>query len=72
MNACRQSVSFPIESFAHDSGRTLAHAEFGIRRDLQIPTAEEEIRRYSSQYSASLRAHPNGVEVNLTEQPDNR
>jgi hypothetical protein len=30
-----------------------------IRRDLQIPTVKEEIRRYSSQYSARLRAHPN-------------
>jgi hypothetical protein len=29
-----------------------------IRRDLQIPTVKEEIRRYSSQYSARLRAHP--------------
>jgi hypothetical protein len=36
-----------------------------IRRDLQIPT---EIRRYSSQYSA----HPNGLAVNLMEQPDNK
>jgi hypothetical protein len=38
------------------------------RRDLQTPTAKEEIRRYSSQYSA----HPNGLVVNLTEQPGNR
>jgi hypothetical protein len=28
-----------------------------IRRDLQTPTVKEEIRRYSSQYSARLRAH---------------
>jgi hypothetical protein len=43
-----------------------------IRRDLQIPTVKEEIRRYSSQYSARLSAHPNDVVVNLTELPDNR
>jgi hypothetical protein len=29
-----------------------------IRRDLQIPTVKEEIRRYSSQYSASLHNRP--------------
>jgi hypothetical protein len=43
-----------------------------IRRDLQIPTVNEEIRRYSSQYSARLSAHPNGPIVNLLELPDNR
>jgi hypothetical protein len=43
-----------------------------IRRDLQIPTVKEEIRRYSSQYSARLSAHPNGLIVNLMELPDNR
>jgi hypothetical protein len=29
-----------------------------IRKDLQIPIVKEEIRRYSSQYSARLSAHP--------------
>jgi hypothetical protein len=43
-----------------------------IRRDLQTPTVKEEIRRYSSQYSARLSAHPNGLVVNLMEQTDNR
>jgi hypothetical protein len=43
-----------------------------IRRYLQIPTVKEEIRRYSSQYSARLRAHPNDLTVNLIELPDNR
>jgi hypothetical protein len=42
------------------------------RRDLQIPTVKEEIRRYSSQYSARLIGHPNDLIVNLTELPDNR
>jgi hypothetical protein len=43
-----------------------------IRRDLQIPTVKEEIRRYSSQYSARLSPHPNDLIVNLIEQPDNK
>jgi hypothetical protein len=34
-----------------------------IRRDLQIPTVKEEIRRYSSQYSAHLSTHPNDLMV---------
>jgi hypothetical protein len=41
-----------------------------IRRDLQIPTIKEEIRCYSSQYSA--RIHPNDLIVNIFELPDNR
>jgi hypothetical protein len=40
-----------------------------IRRDLQIPTVTEEIRRYSSQYSARLSAHQNDLIVNLIELP---
>jgi hypothetical protein len=36
-----------------------------IRRDLKQPTVKGEIRRYSSQYSARLSAHPNGLVVNL-------
>jgi hypothetical protein len=36
-----------------------------IQRDLQIPTVKEEIRHYSSQYSAGLSAHSN----DLTEKP---
>jgi hypothetical protein len=43
-----------------------------IRRDLQTPTVKEENRRYSSQYSARLSAHPNGLVVNLIELPDNK
>jgi hypothetical protein len=39
-----------------------------IRRDLQTPTVKEEIRLYSSQYNA----RPNGLVVNLMEQPDNK
>jgi hypothetical protein len=34
-----------------------------IRRDLQIPTVKEEIRRYSSQYSARLSARLNDLTV---------
>jgi hypothetical protein len=43
-----------------------------IRRDLQIPTVKGEIRRYISQYSARLNAHPNDLIVNLMQLPDNR
>jgi hypothetical protein len=43
-----------------------------IRRDYQTPTVKEEIRLYSSQYSGRLTAHPNGLEFNLMELPDNR
>jgi hypothetical protein len=43
-----------------------------IRSDLQTPTVTIEIRRYSSQYSARLSAHPNGLVVNLMDQPDNK
>jgi hypothetical protein len=43
-----------------------------IRRDLHTPTVTEEIRRYSSQYSARLSAPPNDLIVNLIELPDNR
>jgi hypothetical protein len=43
-----------------------------IRRDLQIPTVKEEIRRYSSQYSDHLSAHPNDLIVNLIDLPDKR
>jgi hypothetical protein len=41
-------------------------------RDLQIPTVTEEIRCYSSQYSAHLSAHPNDLIVNLIQLLDNR
>jgi hypothetical protein len=43
-----------------------------IRRDLETPTAEQEILRYSSQYSAFLSAHINDLLVNLMKLPDNR
>jgi hypothetical protein len=56
---------FPIESLAHDSGRTLVRVEYGYWKDLQIPTVKEEIRRYSSQYSDRLCVHPNDLIVNL-------
>jgi UV DNA damage repair endonuclease len=68
----RNSRTFPIESLAHDSGCTLACVEYGIQKDLQIPTVKQEIRRYSSQYSARLSARPNDLIVNLIELPDNR
>jgi hypothetical protein len=36
-----------------------------IRRDLQTPTTKEEIRHYSSQYSALLSIHSNDLVVKL-------
>jgi hypothetical protein len=42
-----------------------------IRKDLQTRSVEVEIRRYSSQHSAHLIAHPNDLIVNLMEQPNN-
>jgi hypothetical protein len=43
-----------------------------IPRDIQTQTVKDEIRRYSSQYSARLSAHPNDLLVNLMEPPDNK
>jgi hypothetical protein len=43
-----------------------------IRRNLQIPKVKEEIRRYSSQYSARLSSNRNDLILNLIELPDNR
>jgi hypothetical protein len=43
-----------------------------IRRDLQVQTVKEEIRRYSCQHSARLSAQPNYLIVNLMELLDNR
>jgi hypothetical protein len=73
-----------LERFQSKALRTSVCAEYGalrmtvdtpryvpntvIQRDLQTPTVTEEIRRYSSQYSA----HPNGLVVNLMEQAHNK
>jgi hypothetical protein len=43
-----------------------------IQRDLQKSTVKKEIRRYSSQYSVRLGAHPNDLIIILIELPDNR
>jgi hypothetical protein len=37
-----------------------------IRRDLQVPTVEEEIRRLSGQYYAGLCVHPNLLVIQLS------
>jgi hypothetical protein len=39
-----------------------------IGNDLQIATVKEEIRRYSSQCSARLSAHPDDLVVNIVTQ----
>jgi hypothetical protein len=43
-----------------------------IRRDHQVLTVKEEIRHYSSQYSALLSVNPNGLVVNLMKLPVSR
>jgi hypothetical protein len=60
-----------LERFQSKALRIIVHAPWYmpntvIWRDLQIPTVEEEICRYSPQYSA----HPNDLIVNLMEVPD--
>jgi hypothetical protein len=42
-----------------------------IQRDIQIQTVKEEIRHYSSQYSARLSTYQNDLIVNLIVLPDN-
>jgi hypothetical protein len=66
-----------LERFQSKALRMIVDASWYVlntvfRRDLQIPTVKEEIRRYGSQYSARLSAHPNDLIVNLMELPDNR
>jgi hypothetical protein len=41
-----------------------------VRSNLHAPTAKEEIRRYSSQYSTRLSAHPSDLVANLKAQAD--
>jgi hypothetical protein len=43
-----------------------------IRRDLQLISVKEEIRRYSSQYIARLSTHSNDQILTLMELPGNR
>jgi hypothetical protein len=40
-----------------------------IRKDFQIPTVKEEIRRFRSLYAVRLRAHTNELIATLTEPP---
>jgi hypothetical protein len=61
-----------IDSLAHDSGRSSVCAEYDYPKGSVIPTVKKEIHRYSSQYSARLRAHPNDLIVKLIELPVNR
>jgi hypothetical protein len=41
-----------------------------IRKDLQIPTIEEEITRLSSKYTAGLNTHPNHLVTQLSTNAD--
>jgi hypothetical protein len=59
-----------LESFQSKTLRMIVDAPWYvsntvIRRDLQLLTVKEEIRRYSSQYSSRLSTHLNDLIVNL-------
>jgi hypothetical protein len=43
-----------------------------VIRNLQTPTVKSEIRRYSSQYSARLSAHPNTRQQAIVKTPAKR
>jgi hypothetical protein len=43
-----------------------------IQKDLQIPAIQNEISRYSYQYSKRLSVHPNELILNLKEPPETR
>jgi hypothetical protein len=66
------SRKFPMETLSMIVNAPWYVSNTVIRRDLQTPTVKVEIRRYSSQYSAHLSAHPNDLIVNLIELPDSR
>jgi hypothetical protein len=66
----RKSRTYPIESLRMIVDAPWYVPNTVIRRDLQTPTVKEEIRRYSSQYSARFSVHPNAPVVNLMAQPD--
>jgi predicted kinase len=66
----RITVCFPFKRHTSrrkwttvDASRYVPNAV--IRKDIQTATIKEEIRRYSSQYSARLSEHSNDVTVNL-------
>jgi hypothetical protein len=66
-----------LERFQSKALRMIVDAPWYVpntvnRGDHQTPSVKEEIRRYSSQYSARLSAHPNDLIVNLMKLPDNR
>jgi hypothetical protein len=66
-----------LERFQSKDLRTIVDAPWYvsntvIQRDLQTSTVKEEIRHYSSHYSARLSVHPNYPVVNFLAQADNR
>jgi hypothetical protein len=61
--------TLPIQGFAYNCRRALVRVEYGYP---ETQAVKEEIRHYSSQYSARLIIHPNDLVVNLMAQPDNR
>jgi hypothetical protein len=62
-----------LECFQSKALRMIVDAPWYVTNSyLQIPTFKEEIRRYSSQYSACLSTHPNDLIINLIVLPDSR
>jgi hypothetical protein len=62
-----------LERFQSKALRMIMDAPWYVPNAIiRTPTVKEEIRRYSSQYSARLSTHPNDLIVNLMEIPDNR
>jgi hypothetical protein len=78
LGSCSASCSEDfVAHYAQNDGIVpqLRHGQFlpnRFQRILHLSAVKEEIRRYSSQYSARLSAHTNGLVVNLMELPDNR
>jgi hypothetical protein len=64
-----------LERFQSKAFRMLVGALVTCRIRLsehQTPTDKEEIRHYSSQYSARLSVQPDDIVLNFMVQPDNR
>jgi hypothetical protein len=74
--ACTSNIDI-LERFQSKALRMIVDAPWYvpntlIHRDLHISSVKEEISRYSFQYGARLRPHPNLLVANLLGLPDNR
>jgi hypothetical protein len=66
-----------LERFQSKALRMMADAPWYVpnvipRQYLQIPSAKEEIRRFSVHYSSRPQTHPNSLAVHLMEPPEHR